>query len=211
MAGVNFAPGEREIEQVRLSPSVILFWLRTSLGVSSRRLVWKAPNTLFGLIPLGSNEEATPLSNTASVSVNVRFSVGRAVIGFFWLIISLGLFGSDAAFAGLLFLILAFASFANTLSAALVIRNNGGGIQKVKVSILDKARLESFAEKVKQQLFTDHDQLRHQDSMNIQQAQLNQQTFLNSQIAANAQMQQAPQQANQQQNGSTPPPKPTPA
>ncbi|GAA4765480.1 hypothetical protein [Microbacterium gilvum] len=206
MAQITFAPGEREIDRTELSPSVLLFWIKTTLAVSSTRLVWDQANTLFGLIPLGHNEETTPLANTASVSVNTRFHVGRVVWGIVWLIVSLMLFG-NAWVLGLFFLLLAGANIANAMSATFVVTNNGGGRQVVQVSILEKAKLESFANKIKQHLFADQAALRHDQQMNVQQAQLYvQQAQLNAHLAQN---QQPPQVQGQPQYGQPPvPPQP---
>ncbi|HLS92777.1 MAG TPA: hypothetical protein VK015_04605, partial [Microbacterium sp.] len=172
MAGIALAPGEQELARTDLSLSVLLFWVKTSLAASSTRLVWDQANTLFGVIPLGHNEETTPLANTASVAVNTRFHVGRAVWGVIALILALVFFG-NAWFLGLIFLLIAASSLLNAMSATFVVTNNGGGKQIVDVSILEKSKLESFTNKVKQQLFADHARLRHGEQMNVQQAQLN--------------------------------------
>ena len=52
MTEFTYAPGEKNIVGDRFSPSVIIFWLKTSIAASSTRVQYKAPNTLFGLIPL---------------------------------------------------------------------------------------------------------------------------------------------------------------
>ena len=53
MTEFTFAPGEKNIIGDRFSPSVIIFWLKTSIAASSTRIQYTTPNTLFGLIPLG--------------------------------------------------------------------------------------------------------------------------------------------------------------
>lgn len=50
MTEFTYAPGEKNIVGDRFSPSVIIFWLKTSIAASSTRVQYKAPNTLFGLI-----------------------------------------------------------------------------------------------------------------------------------------------------------------
>lgn len=54
MTEFTFAPGEKNIIGDRFSPSVIIFWLKTSIAASSTRIQYTTPNTLFGLIPLGT-------------------------------------------------------------------------------------------------------------------------------------------------------------
>lgn len=65
MTEFTFAPGEKNIIGDRFSPSVIIFWLKTSIAASSTRIQYTTPNTLFGLIPLGAN-----LANTMSAQLD---------------------------------------------------------------------------------------------------------------------------------------------
>lgn len=195
------------MNSVKVSPSVILFWLKTDLAVTNTRIAWRAPNTLLGMIPLGYQEDTIPLANTASVGVNVRFKLGRLIWGLLMLVAAFLVFPTSAWLLGVLFLIWAIASIANSFGASLDIRNNGGALQSVSVSVFEKSKLESFKNQVQQQLYTDHGHLRHQETMNVQQAQLYvQQSQLNAHLAAN---QQQPHQVPQQQvQPQTPPPLP---
>ena len=196
---LKFAPGEHDVTDAEFSTSVVLFWLRTMIGASSTRVVTRAPNTIFGIIPLGYRDAAYPLSNVASVGVNARFSVGKLVVGLFALFVALGAFGDKSPIAGVVLLIVAVCLLANVMKAALVIQNNGGGITYVDVSIFQKAKLEQFRDGVSERLFADHAHLRHGEQMSVQNAQLyTQQQQLNAQIMA----QQAALQ--QQQPGASP-------
>jgi hypothetical protein len=202
---LKFAPGERNVTDAQFSTSVVLFWLRTLIGASSTRVVTRAPNTIFGIIPLGYQDAAYPLSNVASVGVNARFSVGKLVAGLIALFVGFALIGSSPI-AGLIVLLIAVALLANVMKAALVIQNNGGGITYVDVSILQKAKLEEFREGINERLFADHAHLRHGEQMSVQNAQLyTQQQQLNAQIMA----QQAALQ-QQQPGASAPQPGPSP-
>lgn len=196
---LKFAPGEQDVTDAQFSTSVVLFWLRTMIGASSTRVVTRAPNTILGIIPLGYRDAAYPLSNVASVGVNARFSVGKLVVGLIALIAGLAEIGKSPV-GGLVLLIVAVALLGNTMKAALVIQNNGGGITNVDVSIFQKAKLEQFRETINERLFADHAHLRHGEQMSVQNAQLyTQQQQLNAQIMA----QQAALQ--QQQPGASPP------
>lgn len=105
---------------------MILFWLKTSIAASSMRVQCKSPNTLLGVIPLGSSTQTIPLRNIASVDTNIFLIAGLACM-------------KDSALVGILFLVLAAANLANTMSAQLDFVNQAGGRNTVKVSILKKA------------------------------------------------------------------------
>ena len=81
MTEFTFAPGEKNIIGDRFSPSVIIFWLKTSIAASSTRIQYTTPNTLFGLIPLGVDTKTIPLRNVASVDTSTKFNLGSLVWG----------------------------------------------------------------------------------------------------------------------------------
>ena len=122
MTEFTYAPGEQDIVGDRFSPSVIIFWLKTSIAASSTRVQYRAPNTLFGLIPLGASTKTIPLRNIASVDTNTKFNLGSLVWGLFFLFVGFGMFDSNAL-AAIVCLLIAVANFANVMSATLTFRD----------------------------------------------------------------------------------------
>jgi hypothetical protein len=161
---LNFAPGETNISEAKFSPSVLLFWLRTEIAVTNRRIVLKEPNTLLGVIPLGYKDSAFPLNNVASVGVQVKFSLARAILGLILFIVGIASLKSAAAL-GIILLLLGISLMANALSAALDVLNNGGGHNFFRVSVLQKSKLEHFRDEINQRLFADQEGLRHNEVM----------------------------------------------
>ncbi len=165
MTEFTFAPGESGIVGDRFSPSVVIFWLKTSVAASSTRIQYKAPNTLFGLIPLGASTKTIPLRNVASVDTNTKFSVGSLVWGLVFLFAGLSAFKSSVF--GALLLLLAAANLANVMSASLVLRDPSGGANAITVSVLERDRLMSLAQEIQTLVFADNDRLRHEESMRM--------------------------------------------
>lgn len=62
MTEFTYAPGEKNIIGDRFSPSVVIFWLKTSVAASSTRVQYKAPNTLFGLKKFRFDDRGAVLS-----------------------------------------------------------------------------------------------------------------------------------------------------
>ena len=137
---------------------MILFWFKTSIAASSMRVKCKSPNTLLGVIPLGSSTQTIPLRNIASVDTNIFLIAGLACM-------------KDSALVGILFLVLAAANLANTMNAQLDFVNQAGGRNTVKVSILKKAKLMQLAQAIQQLVFADVEGQRHQESMDMVQNQ----------------------------------------
>ena len=175
MTEFTFAPGEKNIIGDRFSPSVIIFWLKTSIAASSTRIQYTTPNTLFGLIPLGVDTKTIPLHNVASVDTSTKFNLGSLVWGIVFLLIGLGCLDSSVAVA-LVLILVAAANLANVMSASLVFRDPSGGANAITVSVLEKDRLMGLAQEIQSLVFTDADQLRHEESMHMAEKQYEAQT-----------------------------------
>lgn len=175
MTEFTFAPGEKNIIGDRFSPSVIIFWLKTSIAASSTRIQYTTPNTLFGLIPLGVDTKTIPLRNVASVDTSTKFNLGSLVWGVVFLLIGLGCLDSSVAVA-LVLILVAAANLANTMSASLVFHDPSGGANTITVSILEKDKLMSLAQEIQSRVFADADQLRHKESMRMAEKQYTAQT-----------------------------------
>lgn len=175
MTEFTYATGETGIIGDRFSPSVVLFWLKTSVAASNMRVMYKSPNTLLGVIPLGSSTQTIPLRNIASVDTNTKFNPGSFVWGVVFLVAGLA-FLSDSAALGILLLLLAAANLANMMSAQPDFVNQAGGRNSVKVSILEKDKLMQLEQKIQQLVFADVEGQRHRESMDMAQKQYTAQT-----------------------------------
>lgn len=176
MTEFTYATGETDVTGDRFSPSVVLFWLKTSVAASNMRVMYKSPNTLLGVIPLGSSTQTIPLRNIASVDTNTKFNLGSFVWGVVFLIAGLACLSDSAALVGILFLLLAAANLANTMSAQLDFVNQAGGRNSVKVSILEKDKLMQLAQNIQRLVFADVEGQRHKESMDMAQKQYTAQT-----------------------------------
>lgn len=92
MTEFTYATGETDVIGDRFGPSVVLFWLKTSVAASNMRVMYKSPNTLLGVIPLGSSTQAIPLRNIASVDTNTKFNLGSFAWGAVFLVAVLSFF-----------------------------------------------------------------------------------------------------------------------
>lgn len=139
MTEFTYATGETGIIGDRFGPSVVLFWLKTSIAASNMRVMYKSPNTLLGVIPLGSSTQTIPLRNIASVDTNIKFNPGSFAWGGVFLVAGLA-FLSDSAALGILFLLLAAEHLANTMSAQLDFVNQAGSARPTPTAIRRRPR-----------------------------------------------------------------------
>ncbi len=147
---IILAPGENGLHGRAFRPNLVLFWLRSNILVTNRRLAVNAPNTILGVIPLGYEERSMPIGSIASVTSSLTVKAGRLIVfgilGMIFLISCLASLSESFGTAFFLFLLSAFflALAANAVVAKLTITNNGGGTTEVTVSALEKAGLDSF-------------------------------------------------------------------
>lgn len=153
-SGIILAPGETGKETADFSPNIVLSWLKTTIVVTNRRIVYKQPNTLAGIIPLGYAESSMPIGAVAGVSVNVKFKALRAILGAFVALVSLGVF-SASAFVGIVLLVIGVLLLLTCVAAEMELTNSGGGKQGVGVSILEKDKLETFRDHLNASLYSD--------------------------------------------------------
>ncbi|SHE24312.1 hypothetical protein [Actinomyces glycerinitolerans] len=186
------APGETGVYGESFLVSILAPYLKGQLMCSTTRFVYKVPNTLLGIIPIGNTENTIPLSAIAAVSTSSRFKVGRALLALVLAILGFAMIG-DSPLGGLLCLLLAVMFALTSISLALVATNHAGGSFGPEVSVLDKAKLEAFRAELQNRVFADTAALQHGQAQDLRMQSLAMQQM---QVA---QMQQMQQQQMQQQ------------
>ena len=165
----QLSPGEANPYGARFYENIIMPWIKAQMMCSSTRFVFRDPNMLLGVIPVGGNENSMPLRNIASVSTSTKSHVGRLLAGLILLILGFTFMGQGggALVAGLIALVLAVSFFANTMDAVLVVQNAAGGFQSLQVSIFDKAKLETFKNEFNNRLMADQAQTHHDEAQQM--------------------------------------------
>jgi hypothetical protein len=154
---MDAAPNSKfESTTVNVRPNLMFFWLQSTLTVDDRGITGRVPNTVFGVIPVGSKEIMFPLKQISGISISSKFHIFRAFFGFIFTFSgAVGLFDSPAdrglaigmTFVGLL---LAF----NAYIVSLNILNTGHGVEQVRATWLDKQILEHYSNKVRSLIAT---------------------------------------------------------
>lgn len=147
--GASLAPGETELVGERFMYSTIAFYLRTDLVLTDRRLYAVRPNTLFGLIPVGTARSNFPVENIAGVNAGTRFDVLGVIFGVLAVVIGLGALAiPGAGILGLPLLLLGLASIIGAPKQAIEVMNSGGGNIRFPVSVFERGRTLEFAGRV---------------------------------------------------------------
>lgn len=127
--------------------NLVLSWLKTDFSLTNKRIIGKNPNTLFGMIPLGNQEITFPLKNVASVGVSTKLHLRRLIFGLIILFMGLGMFNSSLL-GGLIVTLIGAIPLLNCYTSKFVISNTAGQPVGVQISILEKDKIEKFANEV---------------------------------------------------------------
>ena len=147
----SFATGETVIARQSFSPSPVLFWLKTELSVTEKRITGRQPNTFAGVVPLGSAEVLFPLKQVSSISVDTQIKPVKMLLGVVMVIAGLSMFG-DSFFAGLLVLLIGAVLFMSGLTCALTVTNNAGVKNEVIATLFEKNKLQGFVAQAQRHL-----------------------------------------------------------
>lgn len=157
---IKLAPGEQGLYARDFRPNLLFYWLRSTMLVTNKRLLIKAPNSFLGIIPMGFQERSMPIGAIAGTTTSRTVKVGPLLL--FAFVAVCFLFGSINMFeesvgAALMMLLLAlifgFLS-ANSVLSSLEITNNGGGTTEATVSFVEASTLEEFREKANEIIYS---------------------------------------------------------
>lgn len=151
--GAQLAPGEVSLVGDRFMFSTIAFFLHTDLVLTNRRLYAMRPNTVLGLIPVGTGRNNFPIENIAGVAAATRFSIAAVAFGGIAILVGLGgLSARGAAGFGVLLILLGLLSLIDALKQAVEVTNSGGGKISFPVSVFERSRTVDFANRVSEAL-----------------------------------------------------------
>ena len=147
--GAQLAAGEAPLVGDRFMFSTLAFYLHTDLVLTNRRLYALRPNTLMGLVPVGTARSNFPIENIAGVNAGTRFDVLGVLFGVVGVV-----FGAAAlsipgvAPLGLVLLLLGLAVIIGAPKQAIEVMNSGGGLIRFPVSVFERGRTVEFANRV---------------------------------------------------------------
>jgi hypothetical protein len=144
--GAALAPGEKILVESSFMFSTIAFYLHTDLALTNRRLYAVRPNTILGLIPVGTARSNFPLDNIAGVNAGTRFNFLGVIFGLLGLLVGIAALQlPSASVFGLLLILIALGMIAGAPKQAIEVTNSGGGHIRFPVSFFERGRTLDFA------------------------------------------------------------------
>jgi hypothetical protein len=141
--GIQLGPGELIAKTSSFMFSILLFFLSTSMVLTNKRLTGEVPNTLLGVIPVGSRKFNYPLSNISAVGINTKISFWRLILGLILAWAGIALFGNSVV-VGLVVLLCGLALLVGAFYTLIDIQNTGGGREPVQIAVTQKGVAQDF-------------------------------------------------------------------
>lgn len=147
--GAQLAPGEQVLVSEQFMVSTVAFFLHQRLVLTNRRLYSMRPNTMLGLIPVGTSRNAYPIGNIAGISAATRFSLPAFLIGALALLVGWGGTSSPGMISlAIVMIVIGVLLMLGSWRQAVEVMNSGGGAVRFPVSILQRGRAVEFANRV---------------------------------------------------------------
>jgi Short C-terminal domain len=147
--GAALAPGEQIVLRRQFMLSTLAFYLHTDWVLTNRRLFVIRPNTAFGLIPVGTGRSSYPIEAIAGVDASSRFDILGVIIGLIGLLFGLAALAVPSAGAlGVIVIVLSLGAIIGAPKASIFVTNSGGGRVGFPASVLERAQINDFANRV---------------------------------------------------------------
>jgi len=118
--------GESVTSSNEFQSNLLLFWLRTRVALTDRRVAAEWPNTtLFGLIPVGAQNMSVAFSQIASTNTSTRFKPVKFILALILLVAGLGGALAESP-AGVVIILLGVALGLRAFETSIAVSNTAG-------------------------------------------------------------------------------------
>lgn len=136
-------------EKITFMTSYITFYLKGKIGIRNDRVDITIPNTIFGLIPLGSSARTVDVNQIVSPVSNFKANALPLIIGCLLALTGLASIGYDPLLSLVLILIGTFLAL-NALQTTITITLTSGESIEIPLVIFEKSKADLIREKISQ-------------------------------------------------------------
>jgi hypothetical protein len=129
------------MEPIKYMSSLLTFYLKGEISGDQNSVTFKTPNTILGLIPLGTQSDKIFVNQIASISTNFQLKFKSLLLGVIVAIVGLCFLKSFFILA-LILLILGANWIINAFEIYLVLSTTGNKTKQVNFFIFEKAKAE---------------------------------------------------------------------
>ncbi len=127
------------MESIKYMTSLLTFYLKGEIKSEQNFIVFKNPNTILGLIPLGAKTEKFTINQIASTSTDFKLKLGKLLIGVIVAILGLSVI-ANSFLAGLILLLIGANSVIDAFEIDLVVTTTAGQQKPIDFFIFEKSK-----------------------------------------------------------------------
>lgn len=135
------------MKTITFMTSLLIFYLKGEISGDKNFIKFRIPNTILGLIPLGSSKKTIAVNQIASVDTDFRLKFKQLLLGIIVAIISLDVI-SNSIFYGVLVLIFGILTILNSFQTALVVSTTASEAVVILFVIFEKNKAEEAADMI---------------------------------------------------------------
>lgn len=137
------------MEPIKYMTSLLTFYLKGEIKSEQNFIVFNEPNTILGLIPLGSKTERFPVAQISSTSTSFSLKLPKLLLG---VIVAIGAFAlmTQSFVLGLILLLLGVNWIIDAFEVYMVVTTTAGQKKFIDFFIFEKGK----AQKAEQQINT---------------------------------------------------------
>ena|SRR2546428_1633448 len=144
---VELSTTERVVKRDQFIFSLPYFFLKTTVELTDRRLVFERPNTMLGVIPIGKQKDTLPLRNVASVGTSTRIGFVQLILGILLALGGVSQLGKPTV-GSIIVLALGVLLILNAFQAKFRVTTNGGDKHFARIAATEKGKAQAFADQV---------------------------------------------------------------
>ncbi len=126
---------------IRYMTSLLTFYLKGEIRSEQNFIVFKNPNTILGLIPLGARTERVPINQISSTSASFRLKFLKLVLGIIVIVIGFSVI-SDSFVASLILWLIGANWVIDAFEIDLIIATTDGQERLIDFFIFEKSKAE---------------------------------------------------------------------
>lgn len=127
--------------------SYLTFYLKGEIKLEENFVKFQIPNTILGVIPLGSHKKSSAVNQIASVDNSFKVLVKNFLVGLVIAIIGLACMGSSVL-GGLILLVIGALGVLNSLQTVLYVTMTSGQVVEIPFIIFEKAKATEAEEEI---------------------------------------------------------------
>lgn len=140
------------MEKISYITSLLTFYIKATIQRDQNFITFKKPNTILGLIPLGSKKQSFPVTQLSSVESNFKLKLGRLLMGLLIMLIGLALITEEEVALGLLLIIIGANHGITAFEIRMTVKMSTGEAKTIPFFIFEKGKADLAEDSIRKMI-----------------------------------------------------------